>query len=148
MALSKRTGAVGRAGSLLGGWALLAAVSAGCNAKPIYPVRGRIVDPEGKAITGLKGGAVEFEAVDVKASANGPIEEDGTFRLTTERPGDGAHLGRHRVAITRPYFGPEKPAPYVIDPKYERFDTSGLDVTVGPKDNEVRLVVGRYRGRR
>jgi hypothetical protein len=125
----------------------LAILAAGCGSKKIYPVHGKIVDSEGKAIAGLKGGAVEAEAVDAKASANGSIKEDGTFQLTTERPSDGAYLGKHRIAIMRPYLGPEQPAPHVIDPKYEKIETSGLEITVEPKENSVTLTVDRVKKR-
>jgi hypothetical protein len=126
---------------------LLATLLIGCGQKSIYPVHGQLVDPEGKPITGLKGGTVEFEALDAQASANGPIEEDGTFRLTTEKRGDGAHLGKHRVAITRPYVDPEHRVPPVIDPRYENPGTSGLEVLVEPKNNEIRLTVERLKKR-
>jgi hypothetical protein len=124
-------------------WAMLAA---GCGQKSVYPVRGQIVDAAGNPIAGLKGGAVEFESVDVKSSANGSIDEQGNFRLTTSSPGDGAHVGKQRVAITRPYFGPERPAPFVIDPKYEKFETSGLEAVVEPKENVIQFKVELFKG--
>lgn len=117
----------------------------GCGTKTIYPVHGQIVDADGKPITEMKGGAVEFDCVDAKSSANSSIDEAGKFRLTTQSPGDGAHLGKHRVAITRPYIGPEQPVPHVIDPKYEKFETSGLEVVVEPKDNAITLKVVRVK---
>jgi hypothetical protein len=127
---------------------LLAVLAAGCGQQQIYPVHGQLVDPDGNPILGMKDGSVDFEALDAKASANASIGEDGSFRLTTNKPGDGAYLGRHRVAITRPYFGPERPAPYVIDPKYEKFETSELVVTVEAKVNQIKLKVERYKGRK
>jgi hypothetical protein len=124
---------------------LLLVALAGCGRRTIYPVHGRVVDADGEKIEGLAGGAVEFESVDVPMSANGVIDGEGKFRLTTKHPGDGAHLGKHRVMITRPYFGPDTPAPHVIHPRYESPETSGLSVVVEPKDNEVVLKVERHR---
>jgi hypothetical protein len=144
MAASKRNSASSSFFSAL----VLACAVAGCSQKQIYPVHGRIVDMRGEEIKGLKGGAVEFQALDAKMSANGAIEEDGSFTLTTKHPGDGAHLGRQRIAITRPYFGPERPAPYVIAPKYEKFETSGLETTIEPHSNEILLKVELYKGKR
>jgi hypothetical protein len=133
---------------LLAGGLLLVVLAAGCGNKGIYPVSGQLVDPDGKPITGMKGGAVELEGVDVKASANGSIDEEGRFRITTEKPGDGAHLGKHKVAITRPYYGPEQPAPHVIQPKYESLETSGLEITVEPRSNVIKLTVEPVQGRK
>ncbi len=130
---------------LVGAAVLLAGLVSGCGQRQIYPVSGQVVDAEGNPITQMKGGAVEFQAVDARASANSSLDEQGRFRLTTEKPGDGAHLGKHRVAIMRPYFGPERPAPHVIDPRYESFETSGLEVTVEPKNNEIVLRVERVK---
>src|SRR5262249_53201186 len=42
----------------------VAILAAGCGSKKIYPVQGKIVDSDGNPIAGLKGGAVEAEAVD------------------------------------------------------------------------------------
>lgn len=125
---------------------LLATAVVGCAKRDIYPVRGQIVDPDGNPITALKGGAVEFEAVDGKTSANSSIDEQGGFRLTTMTPGDGAHVGKNRVVITRRYVGPETPVPHVILPKYEKYETSGLEVVVEPKDNVIAIKVELNKG--
>ena len=146
MPVSKKISPYPRLGRALGGGVALLLLF-GCGQKTIYPVSGQLIDPDGKPITGMAGGAVEFEATDVKSSANGSIDENGRFTLTTERPGDGAHVGVHRVAITRPYTSPDTPAPYVVHPKYESFATSGLVVNVEPKTNEVTLKVERYTGK-
>jgi hypothetical protein len=130
---------------LLTGWLLVAVLAAGCGKKEIYPVSGQIIDKDGNPVIGMKGGAVEFESLEAKTSANGSIDEQGNFRLTTLNPGDGAHLGKHQVAITRPYYGPERPAPHVIDPKYEKYQTSGLEIVVEPKNNQIKLTVDLYK---
>lgn len=62
MALSNRIGAGFGARRLLE-WALFMALSAGCSQKQIYLVRSRISDSQGESSSGLKGGAIEFEAV-------------------------------------------------------------------------------------
>jgi hypothetical protein len=131
----------------MGGFALILLLVLGCGSNSIYPVRGQIVDADGKPVSGLAGGAVEFDGGESKTSANGSIADDGTFKLSTSRANDGAHLGKHRVSITRPYKGPENPVPPVINTRYERFDTSGLEVVVEPKDNEVKLTVERVKKR-
>ncbi len=124
---------------------LLLVIFGGCGKQTVYPVSGTIVDADGKPITELKGGAVEFESLEGKSSANGSIDENGKFRLTSKTPGDGAELGKHRVVITRPYIGPENPVPHVILPKYEKHGSSGLEVTVEPKNNVIELKVERIK---
>jgi len=121
---------------------------AGCGGRPIYPVHGRIVDPSGEPVTAMKGGTVIFELADGNVSSNGSIGEDGTFALTTEHAGDGAHVGRNRVAIMRPHAGADRPNPAIIDPKYENMQTSGLEVNVEPKTNDVTFTVELYKGRK
>lgn len=113
----------------------------GCAERKIYPVSGQIVDPDGNPVTDIKGAAIEFESLDFKASANSSIDENGNFTLTTQTAGDGAHVGKNRVAIIRPYVGPENPVPHVIHPKYEKYETSGLEITVEPKTNVLRIPV-------
>jgi hypothetical protein len=131
---------------LAGAAVILATLSlAGCNRQPIYPVSGVIVGPDGSPITTMPGAAIEFESVDFKASANSSIDDKGAFRLTTASPGDGAYLGKHRVAIIRPYIGPENRVPHVIDPKYESFETSGLQIDVEPKSNDIKITVELYK---
>jgi hypothetical protein len=123
--------------------ALLLLAAAGCGPRTLYPVRGRLVFPDGSPVTGLAGAAIEFEPVagEPKVGARGEIDGEGRFVMTSERPGDGALLGKHRVLIERVFLDPERMAPRVLAEKYERFDTSGLEVTVEPKTNEVRLTV-------
>lgn len=124
--------------------ALLAFI-AGCSDGTIYPVSGQLVDSEGKPIAEMAGGSVEFDSVDGKTSANGSIDEQGRFRLTTSDPFDGAHKGKNRVAITRPYQGADTPLPPVIHTKYENFETSGLEVNVEEKSNDIKLTVERVK---
>ncbi|HEV3204022.1 MAG TPA: hypothetical protein VGY77_06555 [Gemmataceae bacterium] len=109
----------------------------GCGGKKLYPVEGKVVFPDG---TPMIGGWVEFEPMDGKAnvSAKGQIQKDGTFRLGTNREGDGAIEGRHRILIVPPLpprleeRGALKP---LIAQRFQRFETSGLEFTVTPGKN-------------
>jgi hypothetical protein len=127
--------------------AALMALTTGCGGKPIYPVKGQIVDATGTPVTELEGGSVDFESTEGNVSSSGPIDSEARFVLTTERPGDGAHVGKNRVSILRPYFNPEMPKPRVILPKYDSLDTSGVEVDVEPKQNDVTLTVERVKGK-
>jgi hypothetical protein len=119
--------------------------TAGCGSRT-YPVEGRVVFRDGKEATELAGGFVTFEAEESQVSAQGEIQPDGTFRMGTFKPGDGAVPGRHKVLVMpRPADNPDRPPPPVLHPRYQRLETSGLEVTVEPKKNQVTLTVERAR---
>lgn len=135
-------------------WALLAAAAmtgaAGCGpGRPsTCPVQGKVVFADGKP---LAGGLIELESMPAEGppfNASGRIQPDGSFRLGTFQEGDGAVAGKHR-AIVRPLM-PEvdieqgiKPSEPVIDPKFERYETSGLELTVTEGENEWTVRVER-----
>ena len=121
-----------------------------------YPVEGQVVFTDGKAARELSGGAVEFRSLEVQpaVSARGLIRDDGSFSVTTHKPGDGAVAGRHRVLITPPIVlatksdvpaaGPAGgPLKQLVDPRVTAFETSGLEVVVEKKPTAVTLTVGR-----
>lgn len=60
------------------------------------------------------------------------IEDDGTFRLTTFREGDGAIAGLHHVLIIPARQRGQRPgaAARTISGKYQSFDTSGLEANI------------------
>lgn len=124
---------------------LLIALAVGCQRREIYPVEGKIVFTDGQAAGELQGGMIVFDAVEKTASARGVILADGRFRLSTNGNDDGAYLGKHRVQIGTPRSLPEtgRPRVFTLDRRFTRFDTSGLVVTVEPKNNDITLKVER-----
>ena len=60
------------------------------------PVKGKVTF-KGKPLTQ---GEIIFEPDSVGREAHGPIASDGSFELTTFKPGDGGLPGTHRVAVT------------------------------------------------
>jgi len=144
-----KQGALWWIGGGLGLWA--AAGLIGCGGPTVCPVHGRIVYPDGTPAKELAGYTVTFESVDQAATAEKPgvsgwgeVKPDGTFQISTYRPGDGAVPGRHRVAISPPpLLADEQPAPPAIPLKYVSFQTSGLEVQIKPGPNEVTLTVER-----
>jgi hypothetical protein len=123
------------AGALLVGLTVTA-VGCGKSRMPVAPVEGKVL---------YRGQPLEFGSVlfqpDVGPTAQGIIQPDGTFRLSTYGDGDGAVLGQHRVQIgcfegQRP--GAEADAPTsetmlgrpLIPRRYTRFDQSGLTADV------------------
>jgi hypothetical protein len=119
---------------------------AGCGGKGTYPVEGKVVYPDGTVATDLAGHSVNFESAELKVSATGEVQSDGSFKLGTYENDDGALPGKYRVTVFRPLPVGDEPTPRdMIDPKYKSLDTSGLEVTIEPKVNAVTLTVERVK---
>jgi hypothetical protein len=115
----------------------------GCGTPKTYPVRGKVVFPDG---TPLPGGFVIFEPAPdgIQVSAQGGIQPDGTFRLGTYQECDGAPEGRHRALVNPPRpANPDerRPTRPLIHPRFQNFDTSRLEYTVTRGKNEFTIVV-------
>jgi hypothetical protein len=120
-------------------------VAGGCSKKggmETAPVSGKVTY-RGKAVPT---GTVMFVPGDGPA-ATGEIGSDGSYKLTTFSPGDGAVIGTHKVTITALQgFGnalPEQRSatpPPLVPAKYLSGETSGLVAEVKPKTkNEVNF---------
>ena len=112
----------------------------GCGSRS-YPVRGTVTLDDGTPMTA---GTVVFEQRDVEkpTSARGAIQSDGTFELSTLRPGDGAVPGMYRVLVAPPAQPPDQaPVRPPFDSRYTEFATSGLEyeVKAEPNDYAIRL---------
>jgi hypothetical protein len=120
-------------------------LAAGCGSH-LHPVRGKVTYPDG---TPLDGGWVVFEKTEDGAthSADGPVQSDGTFELRTARPGDGVPAGKYRVLVKAKELplneAQKRKTPPAIHPKYERFDTSGLERVVEARENFFEITVTR-----
>ena len=83
---------------------LLAIVACGgCSGNQDGPHYGPTVPIKGKVTymgQPLSGGTIVFEPEDSGREANGNIQPDGTFTLSTFKEGDGAIPGIHRIAVT------------------------------------------------
>lgn len=125
------------------GLALVLLLLTGCGRKT-YPVEGKIVVKDGALpVKDLAGYIVELESEEEPVvGANGVVEKDGTFRVGTFKEGDGAVLGKHRVVLSPPVEteGVPRPKKLLLD-RYKKADTSGLEVTIEAKKNEVILEV-------
>lgn len=138
-----------RRGGLLGFTLILAVAAAGCGGKKMYPVSGRVVFKDDGSP--LAGGLVVFEPQDasIKESAKGDIRPDGTFELGTRSGSDGVLEGKYRVLITPPLPPKRKEksvGPPMIHPRYQKLETTDLEVTVGPKTGPLRLEIDRPGG--
>ena len=129
---------------MLVGICLAATILVGCG-KGTCSVNGKVVYDDGQqAGPELQGYAVTFESQNEPVSASGLIGPDGTFEISTYEPGDGAVVGKHRVAVTAPVHETDDlPPPRAIKARFESFDKSGLEVTLESGSNQVELTVER-----
>ena len=75
--------------------------------------------------------------------ARGQLAKDGTFRLGTSTPGDGALPGSYRVLVvprglTQDEMRAQGP---IIDPKYSKYETSGITLEVKAGSNRLDIIV-------
>jgi hypothetical protein len=130
------------------GWlavGLLLGCAVGCGpATEVHAVRGHVQAADGRRPTF---GVVELTADAGGRVASGLIQDDGTFRLSTFREGDGVVAGRHRVIVVQTVNTERVPLEqhhHVLDvhPRYARYETSGLEFTVAPEGrNYLKIVV-------
>ncbi|WP_437203770.1 hypothetical protein [Planctomicrobium sp. SH664] len=120
---------------------LLAGGLVGCaeQGPNLAPVKGKVTF-NGKP---LPMGTVIFTPNQDGPYATGEIAEDGTFVMTTFKPGDGALVGSHSVMINAvDGSNPEAPPKAIIPMKYLN-QMSGLKATVEPNiENVVEFELG------
>lgn len=118
----------------------LVALNCGCAQPPsVVPVSGRVLyngEP-------LPFGVVMFQP-DKGQAAEGEIQADGIFQLSTYGPNDGAVPGHHKVSVR--CFSKQKagadggdagaPGQLLIPQQYTRFGMSGLSADVKPGSTE------------
>jgi hypothetical protein len=122
---------------------LFAAVLAGCGGleppEPVFPVSGEVFvkgrPADGAVVTFFKEGA-DLTAGQPSAT----VQPDGSFKLTSYLPEDGAAEGEYRISLSwreaiggslsDPEYGPEK-----LPKKYLSPESSGLQASVSPTTN-------------
>src|SRR5262245_42327018 len=103
-----------------------------------YPVKGNVVVKGGKL---ARGSTIMFQLVlDTQVVADGNIQDDGTFTVTTKMYGrakEGAVEGEHNVLISEPNKGgPLAFRPIVVS----------KTATVEPRDNSLTIEVEKVGG--
>ena len=109
-----------------------AAVGCGGSSEPkSFPVEGWVVWQDGRDASELEGGSIEFEANGTVA-AKATLQSDGTFTLDQPLP-----PGKYRVRLVQPAG-----VRTGLDPKFEKFETSGLtlDATSAPQRPKYKVV--------
>ncbi len=125
-------------------------VTAGCGQPrtPTYPVTGRIVFDDGEPV---RSGTIELESTTSPHTASGRIQDDGTFVLGTYASDDGAVAGTHRAIVVQLIISDGvskhlKNHGRAVDPRFGRFETSGLTVEVAATEsNAVSLTLPRRK---
>lgn len=128
--------------------------AAGCqteNKPKTYPARGKVVyKGTGETATRLAGAQVMLESVSDPKSVQvrGVIDDDGTFSLGSILNGQnvgGAPPGEYRGRIVLSDGATGRRARPPIDPKFQRYDKSGILVTLSAGKNEVVIEVEESR---
>ena len=114
----------------------------GCSSSGLYSVTGKVTDQTGQPIEGLTGSEVSFEGG--SSSSVGEIKADGSFTLYTNKPGDGVPPGEYKVYFPRRRIDSEREAPQSIEGKFEKPETSGIEVKVEPKSNTFDFKLNRF----
>lgn len=115
----------------------------GCNSGPrTFPVHGKVTY-KGKPVPN---GTVLFTPLTVGPTATGEIGKDGSYSLTTYKPGDGAVVGKYKVTIVAmedmtgrlPEDRNPLPPPIIPD-KYSTLGTTDLTGEVNEGENTINF---------
>jgi hypothetical protein len=127
--------------------ATVCATLAGCGSSK-YPVRGTVTLDDG---TPVAKGLVVFERTEggKPITARGEIKYDGSYEVSTDKPGDGVPPGRYRVLINSMDLSdiPDELKKLPYDYKYLKFNTSGLEFEVKDGPNEYPIKLSRPKKR-
>jgi len=141
---------------------IIAVLAAGCGSSDnvtVYPVKGKITF-NGKPLVGTGAISLIPTGNQAGAAAGGEITEDGTYELTTYKPGDGSMPGEFRVVIHQVVFQegantedgaatgsaaapPPVPEADRIPEIYSHPKNSPLTMKVEAKPNEINLDLKR-----
>ena len=125
---------------------LMLASTLGCNAgdQGLVQVSGKVVFADG---TPLDHGILQLKHRETGVVVKGEVGRDGAFSLSTSAPGDGIAPGSYEAAIVQIILTDilafeEHQHAKRLDPKYARFDSSGLQFEIpADSDHELRIEV-------
>lgn len=103
----------------------------GCGGRGLLPTGGKVTFEDGSPLTK---GTILFSTGSYQAE--GEIKPDGTYVLTSLKPGDGLPEGKYQVLISSSETDANEKTIQHVDPKFADPATSGLtaEVTKGGKN--------------
>ena len=111
---------------------------AGCG-PGLAPVRGKVTLPDGKPASGSQV-VFESEQGGRPVSARGDVHEDGSYELSTFKPGDGVPPGKYRVQVNPPpVMNAEAAQRPPFNAKYSDYSKSGLEFEVKAGGNDFAI---------
>ncbi|MCI0462750.1 MAG: metallophosphoesterase [Gemmataceae bacterium] len=113
------------------------------NRRPTQPVRGQLYF-DGQPAPGAY--VVLQSSAGRSVRADGLVEGDGSFRLSTYTASDGVPVGEYNVSVVwrKPFRdGAGKPGPNLLPARYAEADKSGLRVRIAEGVNDVVLELKR-----
>lgn len=77
--------------------------------------------------------------------ARGNLNRDGSFRLGSLKPGDGVLPGKYQVMVVARALTQAEASkmPPIIDPKFESFATSGLELEIKNTKVDLKITVSK-----
>jgi hypothetical protein len=124
-------------GLLVGGAALTGC--GGSDRVPVHPVQGQVLF-EGKPAPHAHVVLHPVGPADKTPPPQGQVGPDGSFRVGTYQPGDGAPAGEYAVTVQwllTSAQNPDAPASNRLPVRYSQASTSGLRVQVREGDNRL-----------
>ncbi|MDR1964956.1 MAG: carboxypeptidase-like regulatory domain-containing protein [Planctomycetaceae bacterium] len=103
----------------------LIAIFSGCNSHGFVPTGGKVTFEDGSPLTK---GKIAFSTATFMAE--GTIQPDGTFTLTSLKPGDGLPPGNYQVTISASETDANEKTIYLIDHQFEDPSTTPLTAEV------------------
>jgi hypothetical protein len=103
---------------------LLCLTISGCN-NGFVPVHGKVTFEDGSPLTQ---GGIAFSTATFMA--DGKIQPDGTFTLTSLKQGDGLPPGNHVVTISASEVDTKERTTYLVDPMFGDVTTTPLTAEV------------------
>ncbi|HTN74095.1 MAG TPA: hypothetical protein VL096_02570 [Pirellulaceae bacterium] len=128
---------------------VLSLLATGCDSGGLktYKIPGKLVYEDN---TPVPGASLIFQTtVDGEViSAQGMVNPDGSFKLTTFKPDDGVLAGEHTVSVAPlpPGDGEARPQPPVPQ-IYWDLKTSGLKGKIEPTTKEIVLTINRQNAK-
>jgi hypothetical protein len=132
---------IGRArpGALL--VAVFWAIGCGGSDREMLQVAGAVKNADGSAIAAEQGGKILFVPDGSGAAAAGAVEQDGSFTMMTNEPGDGVQPGTYKVVLQ--VWKDYRAGTLAVPQKYGDAATTPLTATVSPEQTHFDFVVER-----